>query len=111
MSRFAEDEDRLFRSHFAHVNRLADRGFEHVRAVYKLGQTAGADPFNEGCSFEEIEKDLENGWLSVRVGGGDWASVREFALAGFHRARQGRVSNAPPAGSTERPPFADPLGP
>src|SRR5262252_6467232 len=91
------DDDALFRSHFTHVNLLADRSYEQVRDAYRLGQDAGADPQRRGYSFGDVEKDLENGWLNVRVGGGDWASVREFALAGFDRARQGSIPNAPPS--------------
>ena len=73
-------------------------------------RSAGADPFNEGCAFDEVEKDIENGWLNVRVNRGDWGSVREFARIGFDRARQGRIPNAPSAGgATDRPPFFDPL--
>jgi hypothetical protein len=110
MRRFFEDEDDLFRSHFTHVNQLADRSYEQVRAAYELGMKAAADPFNEGCSFADIEKDLENGWLNVRVGSGEWAAVREFVLVGFDRARQGRVPNAPSSGTTtNRPPYADPI--
>jgi hypothetical protein len=103
------NDDDLFSSHFAHVNRLADRSYEEVRAAYRLGQAAGIDPQNKGCSFGDVEKDLENGWLNVRVGGGDWSSVREFALAGFDRGRQGRIPNAPPSDSENRPPYRDPL--
>lgn len=110
MREFLDDDDSVFQSHFARVNRLADRGYEQARPAYRLGQRAGSDPFNEGCDFEKIEKDLENGWLSVRVGGGDWASVRDFARVGFDRSRQlGRIQNAPPADSFETPPFSDPL--
>ncbi len=112
MTRLFDDDDALFRSHFAHANQLADRAYEQVRAAYRLGQRAGTDSFNEGCAFDEVEKDLENGWLNIRVGCGDWASVREFAEAGFDRARQGRILNAPPSGSARSsPPFADPLAP
>jgi hypothetical protein len=103
------DDENLFRSHFARVNRLDDRGYAQVRAVYQLGLRAGADPFNEGCDFEKVEKDLENGWLSVRVGTGEWASVRDFARIGFDRGRQGRIADAPASDSFETPPFADPL--
>ena len=109
MREFLEDDDSVFRSHFARVNRVADVGYEQVLPAYRIGQRAGADPFNEGCNFEEVEKDLENGWLSVRVGGGEWASVRDFARAGFERGRLGRIENAPPSDSAETPPFSDPL--
>jgi hypothetical protein len=110
MSHFSDHEDHLYRSHFLRVNRLADRSYEQVRPAYRLGQAAAADPFNEGCGFEAIEKDLENGWLNVRVNCGEWAAVREFVRAGFEGARQGRISNAPPSGeSRHQVSYSDPL--
>jgi len=107
---FTDEDDRVFRSHYQQVNRLADRGYESVRPVYALGFTAARSPSAQ--SFEQIEKDLENGWLNVRVGGSDWATVREFARVGFDRARQGRVDFSEPIGTTpshDRPSFSDPL--
>jgi len=102
--------DAFFRSHFEHVNHLADRSYEQVRPAYRLGQEAALDDSGDR-EFEEIEQDLENGWLNVRVGQGEWASVREFARTAFDRTRQGRIVNAPSADATpNRPPFADPLG-
>lgn len=109
MSSFPVD-DSFFRSHFERVNRLADRSYEQVRPAYRLGQDAADANCNDNHCFEQIEKELENGWLNIRVGGGDWASVREFARAGFDHARQGRIENAPPAGDADRPPYSDPLG-
>lgn len=110
MTELYDDRDELFRSHFEHANRLADRSYEQVRAAYRLGAEAAADPFNEGCAFADVEKDLENGWLNVRVSRGEWASVREFALAGFDRTRQGRILNAPSQDSSmNRAPYSDPL--
>jgi len=108
MSSFSVD-DAFFRSHFERVNHLADRSYEQVRPAYRLGQDA-ADACHDGRCFEEVEQDLEHGWLNIRVGGGDWASVREFAKVGFDYARQGRVDNMPPAGDADRPPYNDPLG-
>ena len=105
---FTPEDDRVFRSHFQHVNRLADRRYEQVRPAYALGRAAARERPNSR-SFEEVEKDLENGWLNVRVGGAEWGSVREFARAGFDSARQGRVVDALPAGRDERPPFSDPV--
>jgi hypothetical protein len=103
------DDDAFFRSHFERVNRLADRSYDQVRHAYRLGQDAAlADDRKD--RFEEVEKDLENGWLNIRVGGGDWASVREFARAAFDRTLQGRIPNAPSSDGADRPPFADPLG-
>ena len=64
-------------------------------------------------TFEEIEKDLENGWLNVRMAHGDWAMVRELARMGFEHARGfGRVEQMPPIGTTpshERQSFSDPI--
>ena len=103
------DDDAFFRSHFERVNHLADRSYEQVRPAYRLGQDAAlAD--SRSADFETIEKDLENGWLNIRVGSGDWASVRQFAREAFDRTRQGRIPDAPSAdASPDRPPYADPL--
>ena len=110
MTDFLDVDDIFFRSHFLRSNRLADRSYEQVRSAYRLGRAAAADSFNEGAGFEEIEKDLENGWLNVRVGGGEWASVREFARLGYDGARQGRITSAPPQGTTrDRPSYFDPV--
>ncbi|MFI5230162.1 MAG: hypothetical protein ACHQWU_13900 [Gemmatimonadales bacterium] len=104
---FTDPDDRLFRSHFQRANRLADVGYAQARPAYRLGFDAASSATG---SFEEIEKQLANGWLNVRVGGGDWASVREFVRAGFDRARQGRVAAAPSGGAQhERPSYFDPL--
>lgn len=108
---FTDDEDRLYRSHFQHANQLADRRYEHVRPAYQLGQSVARDPRMQDRSFEEIQTDLERGWLNVRTATGDWASVREFARTGFDRAR-GRVPEMPRAGSPsshDRATYADPL--
>jgi len=103
-------EDRLFRSHFQRVNTLADRSYDQVRAAYELGYTAGASGERQ---FQEIEKDLQYGWLNVRTSSGDWASVRDLAQEGFQLAQaQGRVRNMPPSGTTRshvRPSFSDPV--
>ena len=64
------------------------------------------------CGTQKHETDLENGWLNVRLQGGEWTAVREFARAGFDRARQGRVGDMPNSGTTpshDRPPYSDPL--
>jgi hypothetical protein len=92
---FTGERDRLFRSHFQHANQLADRGYEQVQPAYELGFTAAVNSANARRDFEEIEKDLESGWLSVRTDGGEWQSVRVFARAGFDAARQGSVEPFP----------------
>src|SRR5512146_910753 len=109
---FNEAHDRLFRSHFERVNQLADRGYADVQPAYRLGYAAALDAKNRARRFEEVETDLENGWLNVRVGGGEWASVRELARVAFDSARQGRVSNMTPAmadSGHDRVSYNDPL--
>jgi hypothetical protein len=92
---YAPERDRVFRSHYQHANRLADRAYEQVRPAYELGFSAARDAANNDRAFEEIETDLENGWLNVRTAGGDWQAVRVFARAGFDAARQGSVEPYP----------------
>lgn len=104
--------DRLFRSHFQRVNRLADRSYDQVRMAYEIGFAAGAES-RGSRDFQELETDLQNGWLNVRTGAGDWASVRDMAREGFELGRsQGRVHDMPASGTTRshiRPSFADPV--
>jgi len=109
---FTPEDDRVFRSHFQRVNRLADRPYEQVRPAYELGYLA-ADACADGRCFEDLEQHIENGWLSVRSPRGDWASVREFAREAFDRRMQmGHISAATPAGTTrshDRPSYSDPV--
>jgi hypothetical protein len=122
---FTDEQDRVYRSHFQRVNRLADRAYEQARPAYTLGWHAAADQHFAGRDFEIVEKDLENGWLNVRTNGGEWASVRDLARAAFddgrsrtaaptasrHAAAQGSVSSVPSTGAAphDRPPYRDPV--
>lgn len=107
------DEDRLFRSHFQHANRLAEREYEDVRPAYHFGYEAAGDPQFEGKDFEQSEKDLEQKWLNVRFTGDEWQAVRDYAREGFAQGRRiGFVSGSGTIGTTpshQRPSFADPL--
>ena len=107
------ENDPLFRSHFQHANRLADREYEDVRPAYRLGFGAAGDARYAGKSFDEAEKDLENDWLNVRFAGDVWQSVRDYAREGFERGRHiGFVSGTSMLGgsrSHQRPSFSDPL--
>ena len=109
---FTDEHDRLFRSHFQHANRIADRGYDDVRPAYRLGYEAAGDARYADRDFDTVESDLENGWLSVRAGG-DWQSVRDYAREGFERGRHmGIVKRVDAIGETashQRPSFADPL--
>lgn len=109
---FTPEDERAFRSHFQRANRRDDVSYEQARPAYALGYVA-ADSCPDGVCFEDVEQRVENGWLSVRTPRGDWASVREFARAGFEqRQSMGRVLDATPAGTTrshDRPSFSDPV--
>ena len=106
-------EDRLFRSHFQHANRLADQAYERVRPAYRLGYSAATDPRYADRDFDLAEKDLEGDWLNVRIGEDAWQSVRDYAREGFSQGRRiGFVSNAPSAGDSttqRRPSYSDPV--
>jgi hypothetical protein len=108
---FTVADDRLFRSHFQHVNRLADRSYEEVRPSHQLGYSAALR--GDAVPFEEIETDVENGWLNVRTAHGDWAVVREPTRDGFESPQGfGHVGPMPPAGTTPshaRESFSDPV--
>ena len=104
--------DPLFRSHFQHANRFADRAYEDVRPAYQLGFDAAGDARFAGKDFDDAEKDLEGNWLSVRFRGEQWQTVRDYAREGFEQARRiGFVKGSRPSGddSEQRPSFADPL--
>jgi hypothetical protein len=107
------EHDPVFRSHFQHANRHADRAYEDVRPAYRLGFGAAGNSRFAGKTFEDVEKDLEGGWLNVRIAGGEWQSVRDYAREGFDRGRQiGFVSGNSMLGGSDsrgRPSFADPL--
>ena len=110
---YTPEDDRVFRSHFQRANRLADRAYEQVRPAYALGRDAARDPERGARSFEEVESDLQEGWMSTRTAAGDWASVRDFAREGFERGRAlGFVQADSVIGTTpshDRPSYRDPV--
>jgi len=96
---FTGEGDVLFRSHVQHA--------------YRFACDAAGDPRFAGREFDEAEKDLEAGWLNVRLAGDEWQTVRDYARQGFNQGRQiglagtgGVIGETP---SHERPSFADPL--
>jgi hypothetical protein len=110
---FTDEQDRLFRSHFQHAQRLSDQTYDDVRPAYRLGFQASSDSRYRGREFEEIEEDLQNGWLNVRVGADSWQAVRDYAREGFERGRRiGFVDPSTAASGDEsapRPSFSDPV--
>jgi hypothetical protein len=91
----SNDDDTFYRSHYeSSPERLADRGYDDVRAGYFAGHLAGRNPDYAGRSFEEIEQDLRYGWSdSADAASTDWPTMRGYARTGFERARNaGRTS-------------------
>lgn len=89
-----DDRDhQLYRSHFPNA-----------------GDHDGPSSAPAGDSVEPVEKEVANGWLNIRGGNGDWASVRELSRVRTDRTQQGRIPDAaPPTEETDRPSYADPV--
>ncbi len=83
------DDDNYYRSHYEKSpNRLADRGYEHVRPAYHLGHIAARNPDYADRGWNEVETDLQRGWNSdASRQYGDWSTVRPYASEGFNRGR------------------------
>ena len=88
-SAISHDDDSYYRSHYeSSPNRLADRGYEHVRPAYQLGQIASQNPDYADRSWNEVESDLQRGWnADASRQFGDWTTVRPYASEGFNRGR------------------------
>jgi len=86
---FTDTDDRVFRSHFQHANRMADR------------------------AYEDVELEIAEGWMNVRTQTGDWGAVRDVGSEGVERGRRlGYVDDATPLGDAkrgQRPPYSDPV--
>jgi hypothetical protein len=83
------DDDNYYRSHYeSSPNRLADRGYDHVRPAYHLGHIAARNPDYASRNWNEVESDLQRGWNSdASRQFGDWSTVRPYASEGFNRGR------------------------
>ena len=83
------DDDAYYRSHYeSSPNRLADRGYEHARPAYQIGQIASQNPDYANRSWNEVESDLQRGWnADASKQYGDWSTARPYASEGFNRGR------------------------
>ncbi len=81
-------DDAVYRNHYENSpNRLADRDYESVSPAYQLGHIAAQNPDYRGRPFDQVEPDLERGWISAASKGhGDWHSVRGYARDAYERS-------------------------
>lgn len=87
-STLTHEDEEYFRSHFDAVpERPADRAYDDVRGAYYLGQIASHNPNFVAREFEEVEPELERGWMPYADKYGAWTSVRPYAAEGFNRGR------------------------
>ena len=88
-SALTTDDDNYYRTHYeSSPNRLADRGFDHVKPAYHLGHIAARNPDYASRSWDEVEGDLQRGWSGdASRQFGDWSTVRPYASEGFNRGR------------------------
>jgi hypothetical protein len=82
-------DDDYYRSHFeSSPNRLGDRGYEDVRPAYHLGHIAANNPDYSGREWNDVERDLQQGWNADATRRyGEWSTVRGYASEGFNRGR------------------------
>jgi hypothetical protein len=90
----AEDDESYYRSHFeAHPARPADRTYDDVRGAYYLGYIASHNPNFVAREFDEVEPELERGWVAAGERPGTWAAARPFAREAFTRRREQRAKD------------------
>lgn len=87
-----ESDDAYYRSHYeTQSERPADRSYEHVRNAYYLGHIASQNPNFVAREFDEVEPELERGWLTGNDEYGSWAIARTYAREAYSRGRDGRA--------------------
>jgi hypothetical protein len=67
-----------------HETSGADRPYDEVRPLYRLGHVAAHNPDYAGRSFRDVEPQLERAWNeSEAKRQGDWTRVRPYVGHGF----------------------------
>ena len=85
------DDDHYRRHYESSPNRLADRGYDDVRATYHLGHIASRNPNFVARTFDEVEPELQRGWNDdLRKRHGEWESVRGYVSEGYARGASAR---------------------
>ncbi len=88
----ATEEARYWRRHFAsRPYHRADRDFSFYEPAYRYGWESARRLARDRRSFEEIEPELAEGWLSWMVGdssaGREWHELRDAVRDAWHRIR------------------------
>jgi hypothetical protein len=79
------DDDRYYRTKYE-SSPSRTRSYDEVKPAYYLGHVASRNPDFRNRSFEEVEGDLQRGWMSDSKYG-TWDEARGFAREGFNRGR------------------------
>jgi len=88
---YSVGDEAVYRNHFDNSpNRLADRKYESVSPAYQIGHIAARNPDYQGRTFDEIEPDIERGWIkAAAMGHDDWHRVRDYARDAYDRSANG----------------------
>jgi hypothetical protein len=83
------EDEAAYREHYeSSPARLADRGYDDVRAAYYLGHIASHNPNFTDREFEAVEPELADAWN--RCGGTpcEWTQARAFVGEGYRRGAE-----------------------
>jgi len=86
------EEARFWRENYAsRPYRRPDWDFSHYEPAYRFGWESARRYAGDPRSFEEVEKELSEGWLSWMVGGSspahEWHELREAVRDAWQRIR------------------------
>lgn len=86
-TRISQSDEDYYRTHYESApDRPPTWKYDDVQPAYYLGHLAGYNPGYAGREFDEIEPELERGWVSnAESSRADWTGVRSYARAGYTR--------------------------
>jgi hypothetical protein len=84
------EEEQACRAHFATLAMLpAGMTYDQARTGYALGYLAGRNPDYQGRQFEDIERDLRQGFTGENAE--EYGALREFTRYGYGRGLGGAL--------------------
>jgi uncharacterized protein (TIGR02271 family) len=84
MSTYTAEDDEYYRSHFG-ASGTRGSSYDDARPAYQLGHLAGINPDYRGRSFDDVEGDLRDAY--VTSGQRNWDDVRGYARNAYTRGR------------------------